>query len=87
MQIFQLNTNLSIIKFFKTSNSLDYSLKRLKILQLGEISWNVRAQLMGTSKLNFHIWNANSQSFVWAKSEAKMAAHEENFGFQFQSFV
>ena len=27
------------------------------------------------SKLNFHIWNANSQSFALAKNEAKMAAH------------
>ena len=42
---------------------------------------------MGTSELNFHIWNANSQSFARAKSEAKMAAHGENFGRQFQSFA
>ena len=32
-----------------------------------------------TSKLNFHLWNANSQSFARAKSEAKMAAHGDQF--------
>ena len=37
-------------------------------------------------ELSFHIWNANSQSFARTKSEAKMAAHTENFGRQFQSF-
>ena len=31
------------------------------------------------SELNFHIWNANSQSFARAKSEAKMAAHGGKF--------
>ena len=31
------------------------------------------------SELNFHIWNANSQSFARAKSEAKMAAHVGKF--------
>ena len=31
------------------------------------------------SELNFHIWNANSQSFAQAKSEAKMAAHGGKF--------
>ena len=31
------------------------------------------------SELNFHIWNANSQSFAWAKSEARMAAHGGKF--------
>ena len=32
-----------------------------------------------TSELNFHIWNANSQSFARAKNEAKMAAHGGKF--------
>ena len=32
-----------------------------------------------TSELNFHIWNANSQSFARAKSEAKMGAHGRKF--------
>ena len=32
---------------------------------------------VATSKLNFHIWNANS--FARAKSEAKMAAHGGKF--------
>ena len=36
-----------------------------------------------TSELNLHIWNANSQSFARAKSEAKMATQGENFGRQF----
>ena len=31
------------------------------------------------SKLDFHIWNANSQSFAGAKSEAKMAAYRGQF--------
>ena len=31
------------------------------------------------SELNFHIWNANSQSFARAKREAKMAAHGGKF--------
>ena len=35
--------------------------------------------LVSTSELNLHIWNANSQSFARAKSEAKMAAHGGKF--------
>ena len=31
------------------------------------------------SELNFHIWNANSQWFAWAKSEAKMVTHGGKF--------
>ena len=31
------------------------------------------------SELNFHIWNANSQSFTRAKSEALMATHGGKF--------
>ena len=37
------------------------------------------SQRLETSELNFHIWNANSQSFARAKSEAKMAAHGGKF--------
>ena len=36
------------------------------------------------SKLDFHIGNANSQLFAWAKTEAKMAARRGNFVRQFQ---
>ena len=32
-----------------------------------------------SSELNFHMWNANSQLFARAKSEAKMAAHRGKF--------
>ena len=31
------------------------------------------------SELNFHMWNANSQSFARAKSEAKTAAYGRKF--------
>ena len=34
---------------------------------------------IGVSELNFHILNANSQSFARAKSETKMAAHGGKF--------
>ena len=36
-------------------------------------------QCASPSELNFHIWNAISQSFARAKSEAKMAAHGSQF--------
>ena len=39
--------------------------------------WHV-SQFAG-SELNFHIWNANSQSFTPTKSEPKMAAHGGQF--------
>ena len=35
--------------------------------------------LIETSEFDFHIWNASSQSFARAKSEAKMAAHGGKF--------
>ena len=57
----------------------------LQIDQHVNLHVGIKIQCGGISELNFHIWNANSQSFAWAKSEAKMAAHVENFGHQFQS--
>ena len=37
------------------------------------------AESSRSRELNFHIWNANSQSFARSKSEAKMAAHGGKF--------
>ena len=50
-------------------------------LTLNFLSGHVRfvPQFVQYSELDFHIWDANSQSFAWAKSKTKMAAHGGKF--------
>ena len=76
--------NVALGRHSRTSTSIPWTLILLK--QSGLCPWKTSfVNYVYHNELNFHVWNANLQSFARTKSEAKTAAHGENVVRQFQS--